>query len=313
MKMLVAEDDPLTRRMLGTVLAGSGYEVVLARDGQEALRVLRGPEAPQLAILDWMMPILDGTQVCRKVRKGPQQPYLYLVILTSRDEKQDVVEGLEAGADDYLIKPFDAHELKARLRAGCRILELQNQLIAAREALREQATRDPLTGLWNRAAILDLLQRELSQAERDGSSVGVVLADLDRFKQVNDTYGHLAGDAVLRETARRMCDALRSHDLVGRYGGEEFLLVLPGCDLEKTHALAERLRRCVAETALELPEGSVAVTISLGLTASDPRAPSEATPLLRLADTALYQAKRSGRNRVAAGPVDAVPLQAITC
>jgi diguanylate cyclase (GGDEF)-like protein len=297
-KILIAEDDRLSRRMLEAILTESGYEVQLAYDGREALRMLQSPDAPQLAILDWMMPVLDGIQVCREVRKGGQQPYTYILILTSRDHKKDIIEGLDAGADDYLVKPFDAHELRARLRAGCRILDLQNQLIAAREALREQATHDMLTGLLNRGTILELLRRELSRGERDGTGMGVVLADLDHFKSINDTHGHLAGDGVLRETARRMRGALRAHDLIGRYGGEEFLLLLPGCDLATATALADRLRKCVAASPVILAEGPVPVTMSLGVAASDEPQMAEAETMLRVADTALYRAKRAGRNRV---------------
>jgi diguanylate cyclase (GGDEF)-like protein len=298
MKILIAEDDRLSRRILETVLAEAGYEVVMAYDGREALRMLQAPGAPQVAILDWMMPVMDGIQVCQEVRRWAQQPYIYMLILTSRDRKQDVIEGLDAGADDYLVKPFDAHELRARLRAGCRIIELQNQLVAAREALREQATHDLLTGLWNRAAIFDFLKRELNRAERDGGPVSVVLADLDHFKQVNDTYGHLAGDVVLREAARRMTESLRSHDLIGRYGGEEFLLVLPGCDAARAAGLAERLRRCVGDQAVSMAEGAITATVSLGVAATHTPAAAEAEKLLRAADDALYRAKRAGRNRV---------------
>jgi diguanylate cyclase (GGDEF)-like protein len=201
-----------------------------------------------LAILDWMMPGLDGVEVCRKVRQAGGAPYVYLIMLTGRAERRDVVQGMGAGADDYLSKPFDEQELRVRLRAGRRIVDLQ-------EALRTLATRDALTGTWNRRAILEILRRELARGAREGTPVGVVLADLDHFKRVNDTLGHLTGDAVLSEAARRIGAALRPYDALGRYGGEEFLIVLPGCDPEGASQVAERVRGRVAEAPVTTPAG----------------------------------------------------------
>jgi diguanylate cyclase (GGDEF)-like protein len=232
------------------------------------------------------------------VRKRADQPYVYIVLLTAKSQKDDLVEGMEAGADDYLIKPFDAHELRARLQAGTRILDLQEQLVSAREALRVQATHDPLTGLWNRAAILDILQRELGRAQREGASLGVVMADLDHFKRINDSYGHLVGDAALRETGRRMYASVRPYDAIGRYGGEEFLIVVPGCNPPDALNAAERLRIAIGKEAMEIPGGRIDLTLSLGVTASGRAKNSDPDLLLRAADAALYQAKQAGRNRV---------------
>jgi two-component system, cell cycle response regulator len=245
-KILLAEDDLVSRRLLEAFLKRYEYEVVVVGDGTQASRLLQEEQGPRLAILDWMMPGMDGPQVCREVRGLQDRPYVYLILLTAKDRKEDIIAGLEAGADDYLTKPFDAHELKARLNAGRRILNLQDQLITAREALRVQATHDSLTGLLNRGAILEVLGRELARSDRLGTSLGVIMADLDHFKHINDTHGHLAGDAVLREAARRMRLCLRSYDVIGRYGGEEFLIVLPDCDALSTLSLAERLRECIA-------------------------------------------------------------------
>jgi diguanylate cyclase (GGDEF)-like protein len=244
---------------------------------------------------------MDGIQVCRDLRKQTEKPYVYVLLLTARDRKKDMIEGLEAGADDYLIKPFDASELKARLNAGRRILDLQDQLIAAREALRVQATHDPLTGLWNHAAILEILERDLARAKREGTPLGVIMADLDHFKRINDTYLHLAGDAVLREATRRLSAVLRPYDSIGRYGGEEFLVVLPGCDLAATLGTAERLRECINAVPIEVPEGKIPVTISLGITAGGDGHPGDASNLLRTSDAALILAKRNGRDRVECG------------
>ncbi len=210
-RVLAAEDNPVFQSMLRSMLAKWGYDPVIARDGLEAWRALDSDNAPRLAILDWMMPGLDGVEICRRVRAAAREPYIYLVLLTARSESQDLVEGMEAGADDYLTKPFVAQELRVRLRAGRRILDLQSELMAAREALRVQATHDALTGIPNRAAILDALHTELSRASRERGPVAVLMSDVDRFKSINDAYGHQTGDDILREAAQRMKIAPCAH------------------------------------------------------------------------------------------------------
>ncbi len=298
MRVLAAEDNPVFQSMLKTMLTKWGYEAVMARDGNEALGILQGENPPRLAVLDWMMPGMVGVEVCRKIRGASREPYIYLLLLTARTESQDLIEGMDAGADDYLTKPFNAHELRVRIRAGRRILDLQEQLLQAREALREQATHDGLTGLWNRTTILEKLEDELARAAREGHAVSVLMVDLDRFKTVNDTFGHLTGDAVLREAGRRMKAVARRYDSVGRYGGEEFLIVLPGCDASQAALQAERLRTALAAEAFLTPAGKMNVTCSIGMACSAGRPPNA---LVREADEALYQAKELGRNRVVAG------------
>ncbi|MDG3005453.1 GGDEF domain-containing protein [Paludisphaera mucosa] len=290
MRVLIADDDPAARLLLEGTLTEWGYEVVTARDGSEAWDLLRRADAPSLAILDWMMPGLDGVDVCRKVRQEGEAPYVYLILLTGKARTEDVVRGMESGADDYVGKPFDEQELKVRMRAGRRIVELH-------DALRIQATRDALTGAWNRRAIFDILEREAVRAGREGTSVGVIMADLDHFKRINDTLGHQAGDAVLREASRRIELALRPYDAHGRYGGEEFLVVLPGCEMPCAWAAAERIRHTLAEAHVATPSGMTPVTASMGM-AIVHGAGRDAEGLIRLADEALYRAKRGGRNRV---------------
>lgn len=300
MKILVAEDDPVYRRVLESTLAGWGYEVALAGDGLAALDALKADDAPKLAVLDWMMPALDGVQVCRELRKLRRPTYTYLLLLTARTYKEDLVVGLQAGADDYLIKPFDPPELQARLYAGRRILELQDQLIEARELMRLQATRDHLTGAWNHRAILEILERELQRARRDGKPVAVVMADLDHFKKINDTYGHLGGDAVLAAAGKRLAADTRAYDMVGRYGGEEFLIVLPGCDRENAVRFAERLRERLSAEPVDYGGQAIRVTTSQGVAAYSGAGGADVHALLEAADAALYRAKRGGRDRVEA-------------
>jgi diguanylate cyclase (GGDEF)-like protein len=299
-KILIAEDDAISRRLLDTILKKWGYEVVVAQDGARAWEELQKEDAPRLAILDWMMPEMDGVEVCGKVRERTGSPYVYILLLSAKSQREDLVRGMESGADDYITKPFDANELKVRLRAGRRILDLQTQLMSAQEALKDQAARDPLTGIWNRNAIFDLFRRELARAERECTQVAIVMIDIDHFKNLNDTFGHMAGDAVLREFTRRIAASLRPYDAVGRYGGEEFLVLLPGCDLEAGMRHAERLRMLLTEEAFDTSEGRHITTCSLGVAATSASQPKSSDPLIRAADAALYRAKRNGRNRVEA-------------
>ncbi|MGA3235945.1 MAG: diguanylate cyclase [Bryobacteraceae bacterium] len=297
-RVLAAEDNPVFQSMLRSMLTKWGYDPIIARDGAEAWRVLAAEDAPRLAILDWMMPGLDGVEICRRVRASGREPYIYILLLTARTESQDLVEGMEAGADDYLTKPFIAHELRVRLRAGQRILDLQTELVAAREALRVQATHDSLTGIANRSGILDSLHTGLARASRDRRPVAVLMADVDCFKQINDTRGHQAGDEVLRELAHRMKSAMRSYDAVGRYGGEEFLVVLPGCDGAGALAQAERIRSVIGGEPFRAGGSVFGITCSLGISWRDPASPEDADALISEADLALYNAKARGRNRV---------------
>lgn len=296
-KVLIAEDDPVSRRLLELFLVKWGFEVTIATSGTEALHLLERMDAPRLAILDWMMPGMEGIQVCQKLRETADRRYVYVLLLTARTQKEDLLQGLKSGADDYLTKPFDAQELRARLHVGQRILDLQDQLIAAGEQLLYRATHDSLTGIVNRGVIMDTLRQERARQAREGGSFGLILADLDHFKYVNDTYGHLAGDEVLREAARRMTASIRPYDSVGRYGGEEFLIVVPSSDAKGTLGLAERIRRAIEAQPVLANSIPISVTASLGVTASVSSSPLDAQEILRLADAALYRAKELGRNR----------------
>ena len=302
MRVLIADDERDTTTTLAWLVRSWGFEPVPAHDGKTALELLQGPDAPRLAILDCVMPGINGFDICRQLRQASDRPYTYCLLVTGRASKQDMLQGLEVGADDYLIKPVDPNELCARLRAGQRIMCLQEQLLSSQHALRLQAAHDSLTGLWNRATILEMLSAELERSGREKHPLSILMADIDYFKMINDTFGHLAGDQVLRQTAARLLAALRPYDGIGRYGGEEFLIILPGCDDSAAMSLAERLRRYVAEELMQDESRDIAVTVSLGVAGWDGKLPLAA--LLRWADAALYRAKRTGRNCVvSAAPV----------
>jgi diguanylate cyclase (GGDEF)-like protein len=299
MKVLVAEDEIVSRRLIESSVRRWGYEVVVAHDGIEAARILQEPDPPKLALLDWLMPGLDGVELCRQLRAQKSESYTYILLLTAKQNQSDVVQGLEAGADDYITKPFDPQELRVRLRTGKRILFLLDQLTTTREALRQLASRDPLTSLWNHNSIIELLASEIHRAERQGSCVGVVLADLDRFKAINDTYGHLVGDHVLRQAAQTLSHAVRPYDAIGRFGGEEFLIILPGCDPINAVSHAERLRLALQRSEISTPSGiALRFTASFGVMVVGPDAYSDADTAISLADAAMYAAKRAGRDQV---------------
>jgi two-component system, cell cycle response regulator len=305
-QVLIAEDEPGTRRLLEVTLRRWGYTVSVACDGGQAWQALEAEAGPRLAILDGEMPAMDGVDVCRRVRTLPADRYVYCILLTSRSGKEEVARGLDSGADDYLRKPFEPVELRARLRVGTRTLALHADLIAAREALRVQATHDALTGVLNRGAVLEATNRELGRSSRLGASLGLLLVDVDFFKRINDTYGHAAGDSVLRELTRRLADGVRPYDVLGRLGGEEFLLVLPDCDAAETVRLGERLRCRVSADPVHYGGEAINVTVSIGAAVRGPEGNETAEFLIHSADQAMYRAKRSGRNRVeAALPVPA--------
>jgi diguanylate cyclase (GGDEF)-like protein len=300
MRVLIADDEELTRVSLALTLRKWGYEVIDCADGAEALERMSNEGGPDIAILDWMMPGMDGPDICRHIREAGRETYQYLILLSSRDSSTDVVQGLSSGADDYLVKPFNPMELKVRIRAGRRIVEMQRELVQARNLLLKKATHDPLTGLWNRLRLMEVFDAEMERAGREQQALTVMMIDIDHFKNVNDTMGHLTGDEVLRAVAGRMKDTLRSYDYIGRYGGEEFLVITPHCAAEEAAMEGERLRMAVGERQVDTSDGFIGVTISVGVSVYDPakEAPPLVHDLLDRADTSLYQAKEAGRNRV---------------
>jgi two-component system cell cycle response regulator len=298
-QVLVVEDSAVYRKLISDQLQSWGFGVAVAKNGSEAWKALEQPDAPKLVLLDWVLPDLDGIELCQRIRRaGSSRPYVYVILLTGKEGREDMLQAMHAGADDYLVKPFDESTLKARLLVGKRILDLQEELVGARESMRHAATHDSLTGLMNRGEIFDLLRRELARAGREQKPVGVLLADIDHFKDVNDSLGHLYGDEALKEIAQRLRSGLRSYDGIGRYGGEEFLLILPGCDLAPTRQRGDELRQAVASQPVSCSGVERVITVSMGAAISGGSGDNEVEALLSQADAALYAAKQKGRNRV---------------
>jgi len=299
MQALVVDDSAVYRKLIGDHLRSWGFGVTLAESGSEAWQILEQPNAPKLVLLDWVLPDLDGIELCQRIRQaGSSSPYIYIILLTSKEGRQNMLQAMQAGADDYLVKPFDELELKARLLVGKRILDLQEELVSARESMRHAATHDSLTGLTNRGEILAMLERELERARRERKPVAVILCDVDHFKNVNDSLGHLFGDEALREIGRRLRAQLRVYDGVGRYGGEEFLMVLPSCDLPNALLRANELREIIAKTPVVSSGEERLITMSMGVAVSACEGKNEVEMLLNQADAGLYKAKEKGRNRI---------------
>ena len=296
-KVLIADDDRLSCKLLGSLLAKWGYEPEIVYNGVDAQRELLKPEAPQLAILDWVMPGLDGIQVIKSLRATRRPSYTYVLLLTSKAQKEDLLLGLDTGADDYLKKPFDAPELRARLGVGARILGLETRLATALETTEYRTTHDALTGLYNRSTIIELLSQEASRCAREGQKVSLLLVDVDRFRTINETHGPLVGDQVIKLLAPRMASPLRPHDLVGRFGGEQFLTVAPNCPLGHAMVVADRIRLSVAKEKVAVGKLAIPVTVSVGVSGMKEGVP-DINQALRSAELALFEAKKNGRNRV---------------
>jgi diguanylate cyclase (GGDEF)-like protein len=291
LRVLVAEDEALSRRMLTMVLESWGYPVDIARDGREAWERLSSPCAPALVLLDWMMPEINGLDICRRLRSDADRPYSYLIVLTANSSTADLVEALDAGADDFIAKPFNHDELRVRLRVGERIVTLQQEL-------HRRGSYDELTNLLNRRTFLESLRRVHDRAARTDTQLGLAMLDVDHFKRINDLHGHQAGDIVLSEVARRLSASVRPTDLTCRYGGEEFVVAMPDCSVPAAAGIGERLRAIVSDTPIALPESSITVSVSVGISVATLTSQTGYDHLLQAADRALYRAKAAGRNRV---------------
>ncbi len=293
MKILVAEDSRYYQRILQDTLSNWGYTVVLAKNGVQALERLKEKDGPKLAIIDWMMPEMNGLELCKKVRETLDNSYIYLIFLTANSNKEDMIKGLEAGADDYITKPFNELELKFRLKNGERILNLENRIM-------QLALTDPLTGLLNRRAFVDRLVSEIARYKRLGQPLSLIMVDLDNFKKCNDIYGHLVGDEVLKHVAKCFSQFLRKYDFIGRYGGEEFVICTPGVDASVAYTIAERLRKSMKHVNIQQEEGEplqLYITASFGICEFSDKI-KDVYDLIKEADEALYQAKANGKDQV---------------
>lgn len=302
MNVLIAEDDIISCRALEKNLQDWGYEVLVTKNGEEAWEIIRNGGI-RLAILDWSMPKMNGLELCHKIRNEYQpkeEKYIYIILLTGRDLEEDIITGLSAGADDYITKPFSYMELKVRIQNGERIIALQDLQL-------QIANTDSLTQLWNRKKILELLEEELNRNFRDNKPVGVIMLDIDNFKTINDTYGHLIGDKIIIEVASRLQKQVRSYDKIGRYGGDELLLVLPGLSRQDAKTIAERLRKSVCAKKIQTDAGTIDTTVSLGVSIFDKASKPSTKRIIEESDHALYMAKERGRNSsVVSGPDSAI-------
>lgn len=301
MEILIVENNFISRCQLEDIFKKWGFEVNSCSDCNVAWEMIDKKNPPGIVVLDWRKSSMEGIRLCQRIRNEISESYVYILLLTMEENVEDRLLGLDTGADNYLDRPFNAIMLKSQLEVAERIIHSQSELISSMEFHRAMAARDSLTGLWNHSEIIDILDREMGRAGRGKNPVSAVMIDLDNFKEINDNHGHTVGDTVLCEVAKRMSSAIRQYDSVGRYGGEEFLVVLPGCDQKTIGFVTEKLRKIVYEDKVPHPEKEntvIPVTASIGVAVCCNPEKKDAKALIQLADSALYQAKENGRNRV---------------
>ena len=296
LNLMVVDDDNITRNVIERFAKKWGYRVYIAGSGEEGKQILKKRNI-HIALLDWELPDTDGLTLSKEIRKTNNCNYVYIIFLTSRSDNESIIRGFEAGADDYISKPFNVFELKARVTTGARIIKLQQGLKRSQKKLKEIATHDSLTTLLNRRSILEIIDNEYIRAKRSKQTLGFITVDIDHFKIINDTYGHHSGDVVLKDVSSILKESLRAYDNIGRMGGEEFLAVLPNCSNEKLEKVSERLRRKISSHKFEIESASINVTISMGVTVYDPVFSYSLDSVLKGVDKALYRAKEEGRNR----------------
>jgi two-component system, cell cycle response regulator len=294
-KILIAMQDENQRRCLAEIMQAHGYGTQFCADGLTAWHALQSDDAPRIAILDWLLPHMDGSEICTRLRSGSDHRYTYCILLSTTRSIESANRLIEAGADDAMTYPFDPNELLCRVRSARRILELQDQLLAARAALRFETTHDGGTGLLNRLGIGHHLHREFERSIRFGNTLGILLIDLDHFRLINESFGYHAGDVVLREAASRIRNTVRSYDVIGRYGADEFLVLSPESSPVSLIAQAERILKIISTTPVAFEEQEIIITASIGVATSDDRTENE---LVHAADGALKLSKQKARNSI---------------
>ena len=298
MKILIIDDDPIAGKIVNATLKNEGHKTVFFTNPLEAWNAIKEEDIPTIALIDWMMPEIEGPVLCKKIRAIKNKKFPpYLIILTSKNTKGDIVSGLSSGADDYIIKPYDKHELIARIKVGERIINLQKKLNTAYEEMKLKATHDFLTGILNRSAILEYFEKSMKLKKRNSNNnIGIAMLDIDHFKNINDTYGHQTGDLVLKEFVKILQKSLRDSDYLGRYGGEEFLLIIQDTTSDKQSIIKsfDRIRKSIETTKISTSSGLVSITASIGCSIAEKNVDSS----IKKADDALYKAKENGRNRV---------------
>jgi two-component system, cell cycle response regulator len=304
-RILLVDDEPTQRLIMARLLKRAGFEVDTAGNGREALAKIESGDF-QLMITDWEMPEMDGIALCSALRKSPNQAYIYIILLTARDSIEHVVTGLQAGADDYLTKPVIEPELIARLSTGKRIVTLERSLRTANEENRRLSITDALTGACNRRYLMEQLPREIDRGSRYGRQLAVIMCDVDHFKKINDTYGHMIGDEVLKWFVQSLQQGVRGADWVARYGGEEFIIVLPETNVDNAAIAAENLRAQLASSKFETAAVSFPVTASFGVAGWKKVVPqgSSFDALVGKCDAGIYASKAAGRNRVTVESMD---------
>ncbi|MCK5115087.1 MAG: diguanylate cyclase [Candidatus Aegiribacteria sp.] len=296
MKILIVDDDPINLKILSKVVSDLGYDPITVNNGTDALESIKQKEC-SVVLLDWMMPGMDGIEVCRGIRMLDDENVCYIIINSAREGSDDISRALKAGANDYISKNTDLVELKARIGAGVRTARLERKLIDLNNRLKYLVRIDSLTGLLNHAAILKELSMELDRGRRDATPTSILMLDLDRFKTVNDTYGHQTGDEVLIRFSDLLTQSCRSFDRIGRYGGEEFLIVLPRTEEEECITIGNRIRTQTETLQIVNEINNLRITCSIGC-CTTVNSEKHSFSLIAAADSALFRAKKAGRNLV---------------